>query len=212
MAGTPATWRRSYDDVATIEIRDPVAEVLGVLPDGEPFEIAYEDVVRIAGHSCPAASGAFRVAERGLEALYPDDYPVRSQVAVDVGAPRDEHPAGVIARIVSYVTGAAGPDGFGGLAGGYGGRANLLTYGRREGAGLRFGFQRTDTDDAVEVAYFLDQVPEGGQGMANLPAVVDGSASREDRDAFEAAWHARVEAVLTDDSLFSVTVTDPFHD
>lgn len=196
--------------MAPIEIRDPVAEVLGVLPEGEPFRFEYTDVVRIAGHSCPAAAGAYRVTRKGLDALFQEIYPVRSRIAVDVGASRDSHPAGVIARLVSAVTGASGPDGFGGLGEGYGDRANLLTYGTRSGEGLRFGFQRTDTAEAVEVTYFLSDVPEPGDGVAHLPAVIDGSADPERRREFEEAWHDRVAAVLTDDGLFDVERIEPF--
>lgn len=210
MATTTATWRRSYDDVAPIELRDPLAEVLGVLPDGEPFRVGYADAVRMAGHSCPAAAGAFRIAQQGLDALYPDALPVRSDVAVDVGAPRDAHPAGVIARIVSFVTGAAGPDGFRGLADGFGGRNGLLTYGERQGEGLRIAFQRLDTGEAVEVAYFLGDVPDTGQAKAHVPAILAGEATRAQRDEFEAAWHARVDAVLANDDLFAVREVPAF--
>lgn len=212
MGQTPVTWRQSSDDLDPILIRDPIAEVLGVLPDGEPFEISYVDVVRIAGHSCPAAAGAFRITETGLAALYPDDRPVRSRVAVQAGGTRDDHPTGVIARLVSYVTGAAGPDGFGGLGKGFGGRADLLTYDDRPGEGVRFAFQRTDTDEAVEVVYHLDDVPSLGPAAGHLPDVIDGTATRDERDEFERAWHARVDAVLTDDDLFAVGPTDPFVD
>ena len=52
-------------DAEPIRIRDPVAEALGVLEDGDPFVITYEDVVKAAGHSCPTASGAFRIAQLG---------------------------------------------------------------------------------------------------------------------------------------------------
>lgn len=211
MATTESTWRRTYDEVDPIAFREPLAEVLGVLEPGEPLEIGYPDVVRMAGHSCPAAAGAFRIAQLGLDALYPDDRPVRSEVAVEAGGPLDEHPVGVIARMVSYVTGAAGDDGFGGLAGGFGGRAGLLTAGRRPGGGVRFGLQRLDTDDAVEVVYRLGDVPDGGPAMGHLPAVVDGSATDDERAAFQAAWLDRVDAVLSDDDLFEVAETAPFH-
>lgn len=210
MATTRATWRRSYDDVAPIELRDPLAEVLGVLPDGEPFRVEYADAVRMAGHSCPAAAGAFRMVQQGLDALYPHALPVRSDVAVDVGAPRDAHPAGVIARIVSHITGAAGAGGFRGLADGFGGRNGLLTYGERQGEGLRIAFQRLDTGEAVEVAYFLGDVPDTGPAKAYLPAIVAGEATRAQRDEFEAAWHARVDAVLANDDLFAVREVPAF--
>ncbi|MFB6093957.1 MAG: hypothetical protein ABEJ77_03345 [Halanaeroarchaeum sp.] len=204
------SWRRSFDAVDPIRVRDPVAEALGVLPPGEPFAVEYADVVTVAGHSCPAAAGAFRVAETGLDALYPDALPVRSEVAVQVGGAREDHPIGVIGRLLSVVTGAAGEDGFRGLADGYGGRENMLGYAERGGEGLRFAFQRTDTDRAVEVAYDIEAVPDLGPAKAHLPEILEGTADEDDREAFEAAWHGRVEAVLTGDDLFATEQVEPF--
>lgn len=67
-----------YEDSEPTRIRDPVAEALTVLDAGEPFVISYADVVKGAGHSCPTASGAYRIVQLGLEALYPDEeLPVR---------------------------------------------------------------------------------------------------------------------------------------
>ncbi|MFB6201384.1 MAG: hypothetical protein ABEI98_05175, partial [Halorhabdus sp.] len=54
-------------DVEPIRIRDPVAEALTVVEPGEPFVVTYEDVVMTAGHSCPTASGAYRIAQVGLD-------------------------------------------------------------------------------------------------------------------------------------------------
>lgn len=103
-----------------IRVRDPVAEALTVLEPGEPFVIGYADVVKEAGHSCPTASGAFRIAQLGLAELYldPNEYPVRGDVEVTAGGPKSDSTYGVMSWIVSYVTGAAKEDGFGGLAGG----------------------------------------------------------------------------------------------
>ena len=193
-----------YGDLEPIRIRDPVAEVLGVLEPGEPFEIGYPDVVRAAGHSCPTAAGAYRIAELGLAALYPDDLPVRGEVAVRVGGPRDETAYGVTGRLLSFVTGAAGEDGFGGLPGGFGRRRGLLEYGPIDGTGVRVRLSRPESADAVVVTYDVDAVPGLGDSRRHLPAVVEGAASEDEVRAFREAWHRRVDAVLTTDEFFSV--------
>jgi len=108
-------WQVDYD-VAPIEIRDPVAEALGVLEPGDPFVITYRDAVKEAGHSCPTASGAYRIVQLGLDALYADEHPVRSEIEVQAAGPRDDAAYGVMSRIISFVTGATEDDGFGGLA------------------------------------------------------------------------------------------------
>ncbi|MFQ3286022.1 hypothetical protein, partial [Natronomonas sp.] len=144
---TEENWAVEYD-VEPIRVRDPVAEALGVLKPGAPFVITYRDAVKEAGHSCPTASGAYRIAQLGLDALYPDSDPVRSEIEVQAAGPRDDATYGVMSRIVSHVTGATEDDGFGGLAGGYGGRRDLLRFDALDPdtPDPTFRFRRTDTD------------------------------------------------------------------
>ncbi|MBX0297350.1 hypothetical protein [Haloarcula nitratireducens] len=198
-------WQVDYD-VAPIEIRDPVAEALGVLEPGDPFVITYRDAVKEAGHSCPTASGAYRIVQLGLDALYADKHPVRSEIEVQAAGPRDDAAYGVMSRIISYVTGATDDDGFSGLAGGYGGRRDLLRFDvfDPDTAEPTFRFRRTDTDESIEVTYHVSDVPDGGPAIGNLQEILDGSASDQQREAFADAWHRRVQVVLSDDSLFTV--------
>ncbi|WP_436925033.1 hypothetical protein [Halosimplex amylolyticum] len=202
---TTTDWAVDYD-VDPIEIRDPVAEALAVLDPGEPFVVTYEDVVKAAGHSCPTAAGAYRIAQVGLDALYPDDYPVRGDVEVHAAGPRDDATYGVTGRLLSFVTGAAEDDGFGGLAGGYGGRRDLLRFDAfdPDTSAPTVRFRRTDTGETVEVTYHVSDVPDGGPAIGNLQRILDGSATEQQREAFADAWHSRVQAVLADDSLFEV--------
>ena len=109
-----------------------------------------------------------------------------------------------MSRIVSYVTGAAEDDGFGGLTGGYGGRQNLLRFGDIEKDGPTFEFERTDTGESVQVTYHVADVPAAGPGVQYLQDVIDGTATAEERKAFSDAWHGRVSMILTDDDLFTI--------
>ncbi|MFC6718835.1 FmdE family protein [Natrialbaceae archaeon GCM10025810] len=197
-------WTVDYDDIEPIRVRDPVAEALAVLEPGEPFVLTYEDVVTIAGHSCPTTAGAYRIAKAGLEALYPDDLPVRGDVAVTAGGPRDDPAYGVTSRVISYVTGAAGEDGFGGLAGGHGDRRDLLRFGAIGVDGIAYEFARTDTGESVRVTYRVEEVPTGGPATSNLPKLVDGTATEEERTAFAEDWHGRVRAILRGDRYVTV--------
>jgi len=198
-------WQVDYD-VDPIEIRDPVAAALGVLEPGDPFVVTYTDAVKEAGHSCPTAAGAYRITQLGLDALYADGSPVRSEVEVRAAGPRDDATYGVMSRIVSYITGAAEDDGFGGLAGGYGGRRDLLHFDAfdPDTADPTFRLRRTDTDETVQVTYHVGEVPDGGPAIGTLRAILDGTARDRQREAFADAWHRRVQAVLSDDSLFAV--------
>jgi hypothetical protein len=200
-------WSIEYEHVEPIRIRDPVAEALTVLDPGEPFVIRYEDVVKEAGHSCPTASGAFRIAQLGLAELYPDpdEYPLRGDVEVSAHGPKSDSTYGVMSRIVSYVTGATEEDGFGGLADGHGNRKHHLHFGDSDGVEPTFTFVRTDTDISVQVTYHVTEVPDAGPATQYLGKLIDGTATDEERKAFAEAWHGRVRAALTDDDLFTVT-------
>lgn len=202
-------WAVEYD-AEPIQIRDPVAEALGVLEAGDPFEITYQDVVKAAGHSCPTASGAFRIVQVALDALYTDEVPVRSDIEVRAAGPRHDSTYGVMGRLISYMTGAAQEDGFGGLGDGLGDRRNLLLFDAFESdtPAPTFRFRRTDTDETVEVTYHLSEVPDAGSVMAYLQDILAGSASDEQRDMFYEAWHGRVQVVLSDDSLFTAQSLD----
>jgi hypothetical protein len=202
-------WAIDYD-VEPIRIRDPVAEALAVLEPGDPFVVSYRDVVKTAGHSCPTAAGAFRITQVGLDALYPDSLAVRSDIEVRAGGPKDDASYGVAANLVAAITGAAESDGFGGLAGGYGGRDETLSFGTFGDEGVQFAFRRTDTDETVVVTYRVADIPKLGPEGRFLPKLVDGSATDEERDAFATAWHSRVQTVLDDDALFDVERVEAF--
>ncbi|EMA56084.1 hypothetical protein [Halococcus thailandensis] len=197
-------WNITYEDVEPIRIRDPAAEALAVLDRGEPLVISYMDVVKEAGHSCPTASGAYRLTQLGLGGLYPNEHPVRGEIEVTAGGPKEDPAYGVTSRIVSYITGAAEEDGFAGLAGGYGGRQYRLHFGESETVEPAFVFTRTDTDDSIQVTYHVSNVPDAGPATRYLDGMVDGTATADEREAFAEAWHGRVKRILTDDSLFTV--------
>lgn len=200
----PATdWQIDYDDPGPIRIRDPVAEVLGVLPEGEPFSIDYRDVVKHAGHSCPAASGAYRITKAGLDALYPDSLPVRSDVAVTAAGGEEQHPYGVISGIISHITGASDIRGFHGLGDGFGDRQGLLSFDGFDADDVAFEFRREDTNEAVRVTYHLSAVSRP-EGLGNLGAVLEGEADENEVAAFRSAWHERVQEVLDGGDLFTV--------
>ena len=50
---------------------------------------AYDDAVRLCGHSCPTVAGAWLMTAAALRALYPE-VPVRGAIEVTVGGARDD--------------------------------------------------------------------------------------------------------------------------
>lgn len=183
-----------------IRIRDPLAEVLGMVPAGEPLVVTFADVARAAGHACPAVAGAYRGTQLALARLYADDYPVRSDVAVTVGGDPDDSGIGPMASVIRHVTGAADETGFTEF-GGFGGRANLLSFGDVGASGRAFRYERTDADAAVVVAFdpaASGVAPDAGGGtpMDTLPKIISGDADDEAVTAFRDRWHDRVQAIL----------------
>ena len=74
----------------------------------------YEDVVKLAGHSCGATSGAWTITRKALEVLYPGEIPVRGEIRVYAPGAENEWHVGVFGEIITYITGAAPHTGFSG--------------------------------------------------------------------------------------------------
>lgn len=197
---TETDWAR-LADADPIRIRDPLAEVLGMVPEGEPLVVSFEDVATAAGHACPAVAGAYRGTQLGLKQLYPEALSVRSDISVVVnGSPADPG-IGPMANVVRHITGAADETGFAGF-GGYGGRDELLTFGDLDAPGRAFRFRRTDIDDSVLVSFDpsatgVDPDEGGGLPMETIGKLVHGDASDEEAAAFYESWHARVQQIVT---------------
>ena len=95
-----------YDTVPSITMTDPLAETLGSA-EGGTLEYRYLDAVKLTGHSCPTVAGAWRLTRDALARLYPQGTPRRGEIRVDLREALDDGVAGVIASVVSLVTGAA---------------------------------------------------------------------------------------------------------
>ncbi|KAA3655027.1 MAG: hypothetical protein DWQ11_02415 [Proteobacteria bacterium] len=183
-----------YDQVAPIRLRDPLAAVLGAFDDGI-YEIGYREVVKLAGHSCPTVAGAFLMARKGLQALYGEALPVRGELRVDLPAPVDEGVTGVIANVLSFITGATERSGFHGLAGQFDRRA-LLFFAQAGVPSLRL--TRRDTGASVTLRYDASVVPADPAMRPLMARVVSGQASPDEAAQFRALWQARVRAILID--------------
>lgn len=182
-----------FDDAPGIRVRDPLADFLGAATDGQ-MEYRYLDAVRLAGHSCPTVAGAWLTARAALKALYGDEPAERGGVAVWMPAPADEGVTGVIAQVLTLVTGAAADNGFHGIGGEFM-RQGLLSYTRTPGTDA-IRFTRTDTGATVDVALDLSSVPPAPQARALMGAAMHPDADAATRAAFGSAWQDRVRRLL----------------
>lgn len=177
---------------APILLRDPLAELLGFKDHGH-MQISLDDAGRYAGHLCPTVATAFELAREGLKRLYPGELPVRGEVSVKVHSAPDVFANGPIGRIIGFVTGAAGQDGFRGLAGRFA-RAGLLRY---DADALPFGavtLWRADTRQSVCLRPQSGVLPEQPAISQNLKPALAGDPNA--LEVFRCAWAERVAAVL----------------
>lgn len=181
-----------YAQAPAVAMCDPLAAFLGAARGGV-IEYRYEDVVRLAGHSCPTVASAFLMTRAALKALYGADLPERGGVRVDLREPKDAGVAGVMAAVATLVTGAADEGGFKGLGGQFVRRRRLF-FAQDIGGTLRF--TRLDTGTAVDASVRLDAIPADPRMMELLPRCLTGAAGPDEAALFGELWQDRVRRLL----------------
>ena len=182
-----------YELAPVVPTRDPFAEMLGATEDGL-MEYSYVDVVRLAGHSCPTVAGAFLIGRAALAALYPEGPAERGAIGVHMPAPEHEGTTGVMAQVLTLITGAAADNGFHGIQGRFR-RKGLLSFAeQREGEAIIFS--RLDTSTKVAVELDVSLVPGDPAQGGRLMAILQDQADAAQRGAFADAWQARVRRLL----------------
>lgn len=186
-----------FADAPVIRLYDPLAELLGAADDGI-LTYHYVDAVRLAGHSCPTVAGAYLAARAALQTLYPDALPERGNIKVRMPTAEDESVTGVVAQILTLLTGAAADGGFKGLGGRFA-RNCLLDY---DSSVLddddAVYFQRIDTGAAVSVVFDASTVPADPALPRLISAAVTGKANDRQHAEFARIWQDRVRRILLD--------------
>lgn len=188
------TYPAFFNEVRTITLQDPLAELLGAVSDGL-MTYGYTDAVKLAGHSCPTVAGAYLMTLKALEALYPDEIPVRGAVRVAFSAAQVDGVIGVTATIVGLLTGAAGEGGFKGLGGRFS-RQNLLQFEAGNVRGLRF--TRLDSGTSLSVSTHPEIVPAPPELQGLMSRILSGEASDAEKTEFGRHWQMRVKRILID--------------
>lgn len=100
-AKSPNPWPVFYHQAPLIKIIDPMAVVVGSMPEGSNMiTINLTDVAIYSGHICPAMASGYILAKKALDRLYPDSIPERGQIRVAAMAASD------LLDVASYITGA----------------------------------------------------------------------------------------------------------
>ena len=200
-------WKQHfYEDVAPIRLKDPLAIFLGAIDESEYFIFTYADAIKLAGHSCPAVSGAYMMTAKALSALYGSDTPVRGEVSVKVLGAIDNGANGPISQVISLITGAAPETGFAGLGHSFV-RKNKLIFDEKNEEPNTFVFIRDDNGKSVKVTYHPEKIPYKEEMSSLFTKCIVETATKKQRDEFMAMWQERVRTVLFEEvkGLFAVT-------
>lgn len=181
-----------FEQIPCLRMRDPLARFLGAAEDGV-IEYSYLDAVKLAGHSCPTVASAYWLTYRSLAALYGDVLPERGAIRVELSEGPRDGVAGVIANVVSLLTGAAGETGFKGLAGRFDRRA-LLSFDAKLPLTLRF--TRLDDGAQVDAAAHLHAVPADAELPRLMQRCLGGTADAAEAGRFGILWQERVRRIL----------------
>lgn len=181
-----------FDAAPVIRMRDPLAQFLGAAAGGV-LQYRYVDAVRLAGHSCPTVACAYLMTRAALRGLYGDELPERGGVRVQLREPAQEGVTGVIANVVSLITGVTVDTGFKGLGGRFD-RRQLLVFDAPIDAQLRF--TRVDDGRAVSVSAQAERVAGDPRTRELMALCMQGRASREQAELFGTLWQDRVRRLL----------------
>ncbi len=208
MSKDQTIWRQDFfKEVEPIKLKDPLSYLLGSQKEGEPFVFTYGDVVRLAGHSCPAVSGAYRLTQIALKGLYPEDLPVRGEILVLIKGKPTDLAYGPQSQVISFITGASGETGFKGLGGRFS-RYRKLLFDTEDFQFNAFIFQREDTKKTLKITYNPQVLPQDKTLSDLTPTVVRGMATPEEKELFISLWQENVRRILLETDrypgLFSV--------
>ena len=181
-----------FDRVPAIVTYDPLADILGTFEDGKII-FKYIQIVKAAGHSCPTVAGAYAMTYHALKALYGDELPVRGNIKVEFKEALEDGVAGVIANVISNITGATSKSGFKGLGGKFA-RHSLMFFNAPINSSVRF--TRVDTGKSVDVFYDPSIVPGNPKQQELMQKIMQGMATPEEKKEFGKLWQQRVEKIL----------------
>ncbi len=183
-----------FRKVPMIVSYDPLADFLGTFDDGI-IKTMYVQIVKSAGHSCPTVAGGFAMSYHALKALYGEDLPVRGEIKVEFRDDLEDGVIGVIANVISNITGATDKSGFKGIGGQFV-RHSLMSFNAPINSMVRF--TRVDTAKAVDVDYDHSKVSGDPRIKELMQKMLQKKATIEEKKLFGKLWQDRVKKILID--------------
>lgn len=182
---------RFYNEIESIKLQDDLANFLGAFEQGI-IEFSFLDIVKSAGHSCPTVLGAYLMTQQGLKALYQGELPKRGEILVEFSQNESDGVAGVIANVITNITGATVNLGFKGLAGKFD-RRNLMQFDSNVQGNVKF--TRKDTNKSVDVYYDASSIGADANMPVLMQACMQGVANAQQKREFARLWQVRVENI-----------------
>jgi len=181
-----------YNEVETIQVQDKLSHVLGTFSNGL-YEFNYTDIVKSAGHSCPTVAGAYLMTQEALKKLYIDTIPVRGDIKVEFKEDLTDGVAGVIANVITQITGATDKSGFKGLNGKFA-RHSLMNFNSDINSSARF--TRVDTNQSVDVYYNPSSIKPSPDMQPLMQKIMQNQATKDDIETFGKLWQDRVKKIF----------------
>ena len=178
-----------FDSVEKIKVYDPLAEFLGSFEKGV-IEYSFVDIVKSTGHGCITVAGAYLVVLSALKHLYKDKLPERGKIKVELPQSANEGTQGVIASVITHITGATYDRGFKGLNGRFS-RTNLLFFNCDIPSFARF--TRVDTGKSVDVSYLPHKLVSPQNILKRMLSL---SPSDREFETYQNQWLEVVRTIL----------------
>ncbi len=181
-----------FDEIESIKLKDDLSLFLGAVDDGV-IEFTYLDIVKAAGHSCPTVAGAYIMTLEALKYLYKNDIPKRGEIKVFFKDNYVEGVTGVIANVISQITGATDSYGFKGINGKFK-RYDLIEFSSDISSDLRF--QKVDDGQFIDISYDSSSVEFNPKIPNLMQKIMKGEASEEEKKEFKYLWQERVRNIF----------------
>ncbi len=182
-----------FEKIETIKLQDDLSNFLGTFENGY-VEFTYLDIVKSAGHSCPTVLGAYLMALEGLKVLYKNEIAKRGEIMVEFAQNENEGVTGVIANVITNITGATVNLGFKGIAGNFD-RRNLMQFDASIKSNVKF--TRKDCDDSVDVFYDPSSIPADPKMSVLMQLCLQENATPDQQKEFGILWQQRVKIIST---------------
>lgn len=181
-----------FNTIETIKLQDDLSAFLGSLEDGL-VEFNYLDIVKAAGHSCPTVAGAYIMTLVALKHLYQKELPKRGEIFVSFKEDSKDSVAGVIANVISQITGATETTGFKGINKKFQ-RFGLMKFNDNINSSAKF--QRLDTKETIEIIYNPNSIPAHPKVTELMQKQMQNLASIEEKKEFRKLWQERVKNIF----------------